>query len=127
MDREPGMERPGSSRETDSLLAHPVVVRAAGWVFSCLALLQAACYIHFMKTKPLTTGDRLKLLRESKNMTRRELAEQSGLNESTIHRIEGGTRTATRPELQTLRRLCLPLGMTLGEVIDAIFPDNTEL
>lgn len=48
--------------------------------------------------------------RKSKNMTQKQLAELTGINQSDISRIEKGT---ANPSLNTLRRLAKGMGMEL--------------
>lgn len=69
-----------------------------------------------------TTGERLKKIRESKRYSLRKLAEVSGVNFKTIHRIEkeeGGTSA------DTLYRLALALEVPLTDIM-GLSDNNTE-
>lgn len=55
----------------------------------------------------------LKELRKSCNLTQQELAEASGLKQSTISQYEGGTRT---PPLSVAKKLAAILGVTLDDL-----------
>jgi transcriptional regulator with XRE-family HTH domain len=59
-------------------------------------------------------GDHLKQIRESRMLSTSKLAKQSGLSQSFIWRIESGEK---QPTLETLRKLSLGLGMSLGELL----------
>lgn len=54
--------------------------------------------------KKLTAGQRVRAWRESRSLSIRGLAEESGLHRSTIHRIETGQQDAREPELQALTK-----------------------
>jgi transcriptional regulator with XRE-family HTH domain len=59
-------------------------------------------------------SSRLKQIKESRMITTSKLAKQSGLSQSFIWRIESGEK---QPTLETLRKLSLGLGMSLGELL----------
>ncbi len=59
-------------------------------------------------------GSRLKQVRESQMLSASKLAKQSGLSQSFVWRIESGEK---QPSLETLRKLSLGLGMSLGELL----------
>ncbi len=48
--------------------------------------------------------------RISQNMTQKELAERTGINQADISKLENGTRN---PSLKLLKRLAAGMGMTL--------------
>ena len=48
--------------------------------------------------------------RKSKNMTQKQLSEQTGITQADISRIENGTRN---PSLEMMKRLAKGLGMVL--------------
>lgn len=50
----------------------------------------------------MKSGEKIKMLRESKKLSRRELAESSGVSESAIKQYEMGTRNARTEQLQML-------------------------
>jgi transcriptional regulator with XRE-family HTH domain len=56
----------------------------------------------------------LKRIRETRVLSRKELAEQAGVNESTIYRAERG-QTKLRP--RTVRKLAQALGVPPDELI----------
>ncbi len=59
-------------------------------------------------------GNRLKQIRERQMLSTSKLSKQSGLSQSFIWRIESGEK---QPTLETLRKLSLGLGMSLGELL----------
>ena len=61
----------------------------------------------------MTIGEKLKILRQIKDLTLKELAELSGISLQHIHRIEQGQ--VTNISLHTLEELLKPLGMTVPE------------
>jgi transcriptional regulator with XRE-family HTH domain len=63
-----------------------------------------------------TTGEKLKRLRRGQGMTQEELAEASGVAQSTIAQIEGRRRKEPRPG--TLKRLAGPLGVEISELLE---------
>jgi transcriptional regulator with XRE-family HTH domain len=65
-------------------------------------------------------GEKIKYLRESKNITREQLSERSGLNIEQIVSIE---ETANLPSLAPLIKIARVLGIRLGTFLD----DNDEL
>jgi transcriptional regulator with XRE-family HTH domain len=65
-----------------------------------------------------TTGEKLKRLRRGQGLTQEELAEQSGVAQSTIAQIETGRRPEPRPG--TLKKLAGPLGVEIAELLEDI-------
>jgi transcriptional regulator with XRE-family HTH domain len=61
-------------------------------------------------------GPRLKELRQRRDITLNELAEETGISISTLSRLEGGLR---RPTLEQLLPLARSYGVTLDELVDA--------
>jgi transcriptional regulator with XRE-family HTH domain len=65
-----------------------------------------------MLSDPIPIGDRLRTLREARDLTRYRLAQLSGVAESLIVRIEAGTD----PRWSTVCRLAAGLGVGVGEL-----------
>ncbi len=61
-------------------------------------------------------GPRLKRLRQRRNITLNDLAEETGISTSTLSRLEAGLR---RPTLEQLLPLARAHGATLDELVDA--------
>lgn len=61
-------------------------------------------------------GPRLKTLRQRRDVTLSELAEQTGISTSTLSRLESGQR---RPTLELLLPLARAHGVTLDDLVDA--------
>ena len=61
-------------------------------------------------------GPRLKALRQRREITLSELADQTGISTSTLSRLESGQR---RPTLELLLPLARAHGVTLDELVDA--------
>lgn len=61
-------------------------------------------------------GPRLRQLRQRRNITLHELAEETGISVSTLSRLEAGLR---RPTLEQLLPLARVHGATLDELVDA--------
>lgn len=61
-------------------------------------------------------GPRLKRLRQRRDITLSDLAEETGLSTSTLSRLEAGLR---RPTLEQLLPLARAHGVTLDELVDA--------
>lgn len=61
-------------------------------------------------------GPRLKQLRQRRNTTLTDLAEETGISTSTLSRLEAGLR---RPTLEQLLPLARAYGVTLDELVDA--------
>jgi transcriptional regulator with XRE-family HTH domain len=61
-------------------------------------------------------GPRLKQLRQRRNITLADLAEETGISISTLSRLEAGLR---RPTLEQLLPLARAYGVTLDELVDA--------
>ena len=70
--------------------------------------------------KSINIGEKIKNLRESKNITREELSERSGLNLDQIVSIE---ENINLPSLAPLIKIARVLGVRLGTFLD----DNDEL
>jgi transcriptional regulator with XRE-family HTH domain len=71
-------------------------------------------------SKSVNVGEKVKNLRESKNITREELSERSGLNLDQIVSIEENTNL---PSLAPLIKIARVMGVRLGTFLD----DNDEL
>ena len=63
-----------------------------------------------------TTGAKLKRNRRGEGLTQQELAERSGVAQSTIAQIEGGARPTPHP--RTLKKLARALGLETRELLD---------
>ena len=63
-----------------------------------------------------SVGPRLRQLRQERESTLAELAEQTGISVSTLSRLESGVR---RPTLELLLPLARAHGVTLDELVDA--------
>jgi transcriptional regulator with XRE-family HTH domain len=63
-----------------------------------------------------TTGEKLKRLRRAQTLTQLELAEKSGVAQSTIVSLERGDRKEPRPA--TLRKLSQALGVESIELLE---------
>lgn len=61
-------------------------------------------------------GPRLKQLRQRRDVTLTDLAEETGISTSTLSRLEAGLR---RPTLEQLLPLARAYGVTLDELVDA--------
>jgi transcriptional regulator with XRE-family HTH domain len=61
-------------------------------------------------------GPRLKRLRQRRDITLTDLAEETGISTSTLSRLEAGLR---RPTLEQLLPLARAYGVTLDELVDA--------
>jgi transcriptional regulator with XRE-family HTH domain len=61
-------------------------------------------------------GPRLKQLRQRRDITLHDLAEETGISTSTLSRLEAGLR---RPTLEQLLPLARAYGVTLDELVDA--------
>ena len=72
-------------------------------------------------SKSINVGEKIKNLRESKNITREELSERSGLNIDQIVSIEEDNTNL--PSLAPLIKIARALGIRLGTFLD----DNDEL
>jgi len=69
----------------------------------------------------ITTGDRIKHLREKRGLSSRELSRIAGINNATISEVEGGK--IKNPSVQNLVKIALALGVSLdflvlGESLD---------
>ena len=56
-------------------------------------------------------------LRQRKLLSQRELAEQAGVSETTIVKLEMG---ATKPQPRTLRKIAQALGISAEEMADLV-------
>ncbi len=65
-------------------------------------------------------GERLRCIREAKGMTIYKLSQETGIAHNHISDLERGTR---KPSVETLRRLGVPLGITLSE----LFSDGEDV
>lgn len=74
--------------------------------------------------------DKLKNLRQSKNITVYRLSQETGISQNHIRELESGKRN---PSVETLRRLCNALGLNLSEMFNDgcetayLSPDEHEL
>jgi len=71
-------------------------------------------------SKSINVGEKIKMLREAKGITREELSERSGLNLDQIISIE---EDANLPSLAPLIKVARAMGVRLGTFLD----DNDEL
>lgn len=62
----------------------------------------------------MTTGFRIKEIRENKNMTQQELAEKSNVSRSIISELETGKRTVSKTD--TLLRIARTLGVPFRDI-----------
>lgn len=60
-------------------------------------------------------GERLRHIRQSKKITIYKLSKETGISQNHISGIELGKR---QPTIDTLKRLSLPLGITLAELFN---------
>lgn len=60
-------------------------------------------------------GERLRDIRQSKGITIYKLSKETGISQNHISGIELGKR---QPTIDTLKRLTLPLGITLAELFN---------
>lgn len=60
----------------------------------------------------------LKELRESKELSQRQLAEKIGINHSVIARIESGERPIDAVRFGTVIAICQELGCTIEELTE---------
>ena len=67
-----------------------------------------------MKTKPLTTGQRIRAAREAAGLSGTELAGLAKMPQSNISAIECGRRD---PETATIRKIAAALGIAAGDLI----------
>jgi transcriptional regulator with XRE-family HTH domain len=69
----------------------------------------------------LTIGEKIKNARKECKMTQKQLAEKSGLIETTIRKYEAGTQN---PKLNNLQKMAAALDMPLSELISPEEPDR---
>ena len=62
-------------------------------------------------------GNRIKEIRESKNITQQELAARCDYEKSNMSRIESGN---TNPTLLTLYKICTSLDISLEELMSGV-------
>ena len=62
----------------------------------------------------MVDGAKIKSLRESLNVTQKELGEEIGITQTAIHYIESGLK---EPKILTLARIAKRLGCTVDELI----------
>ena len=65
-------------------------------------------------------GQRLRSIRKSKGLSIYKLSQDTGISQNHISDLELGRR---KPSVETLKRLIVPLGITLAE----LFNENTEV
>lgn len=63
----------------------------------------------------LDLGKRIKELREAKGLTRYRITEITGISGHHIKGVEEGTR---QPTIETLKKMIIPLGITLAELFN---------
>ncbi|PKM69150.1 MAG: hypothetical protein CVU95_00780 [Firmicutes bacterium HGW-Firmicutes-2] len=71
----------------------------------------------------MTTGENIKRLRKERGLTQKKLGELSGINEVQIRQYELGR---ANPKLDTLKKLCSALNVTLHEVLDDNWDEMNE-
>jgi transcriptional regulator with XRE-family HTH domain len=59
-------------------------------------------------------GDKIKYIRQQKNLSQYTLAKKAGVAQSTLSYIEKG---AKQPRFETLQALCIALGVTVFELL----------
>jgi transcriptional regulator with XRE-family HTH domain len=62
----------------------------------------------------LTQGEIIRLLRQRRGWTQRELAERAGVTQTTIVRLEGGRSEAM---ISTIRKIAEALGVPPSEIL----------
>lgn len=65
-------------------------------------------------------GERLRVIRKSKGYSIYKISQETGISQNHISDLELGRR---KPSVETLRRLIVPLGITLAE----LFNEDTEV
>jgi len=68
-------------------------------------------------------GSHIRQLRRERNLTQEQLAEGSGLSVDAVRRIERG---AFSPSLETLRKLCGGLRLSLRTLFDSFEPRHRD-
>lgn len=68
----------------------------------------------------MTTGEKIRTLRKELGLSQKQLAEKSGIIETTIRKYESG---AQNPKLNNLQRLATALDIPLN---DLLFPDGID-
>lgn len=75
----------------------------------------------------MEVGKRLRMIRESKEISIYRLSKETDISQNHISGIELGKR---QPTIETLTRLIAPLGITLAELFndnsEAVFPTDNE-
>lgn len=72
----------------------------------------------------MTVGKEIQLLLEARNMTRKQLAEASGLTEAAISRYISGTRT---PKSISLSAIAKALDVTSDELLGNVADSSDEV
>ncbi len=70
-----------------------------------------------------TIGERIKRLRERKNLTQKELAEKVDITEASLSRYENNLRV---PRAQILSRLAVALDTTSDYILTAYIPEDSN-
>lgn len=68
-----------------------------------------------------TIGNRIKFLREQKNISQQDLAALCNFEKANMRRIEAGR---TNPTIYTLHKLSQALGISLSEIVEI---DNVDV
>jgi transcriptional regulator with XRE-family HTH domain len=92
------------------------------WVRALAATLPAALAAainHHAKPPSSPLGEAVRLLRESRQISVRSLAAETGFSPSFISQIENGQAS---PSISSLERIAVALGVTLGEFFNAMRP-----
>ncbi len=72
----------------------------------------------------MTVGERIKALRQERQLQQRQLAQKSGLTPSMVSQIESGRLT---PSLHTLGRIAGVLGVAIGQLFDGAPPGRIQV
>lgn len=70
-------------------------------------------------------GDKLRALRESRNLSQSQLAKRAGLSVRMLQDYEQGKRDFNGAKLKTMLRLCLALECKLKDILNE--PETIEL
>lgn len=68
----------------------------------------------------MEVGERIRNIRKSKGLSIYKLSQDTGISQNHISDLELGRR---KPSVETLKRLIIPLGITLSE----LFNENTDV
>lgn len=74
--------------------------------------------------REVTVGERIQSLLEARNMSRKQLAEASGLTEAAISRYINGTRN---PKTVSVSAIARALGVTSDELLGTVADSGDEL